>query len=126
MAYPGGNQKSSFIRSVGFALKGISTSFRERNIIIHYVAAVLAVGAGIVFSISSLEWLFVITCIAGVIALEMVNTAIEKVVDLVTNDYHVLAEKAKDLAAGAVFLYALYSMVVGAIIFLPKIFEFFS
>ncbi|WP_042345838.1 diacylglycerol kinase family protein [Bacillus massiliigorillae] len=126
MAYPGDNRKISFIRSVGFALQGILTSFRERNIIIHYIAAVVAVVAGVFFSISSIEWLFVITSIAGVIVLEMVNTAIEKVVDLITSDYHILAEKAKDLAAGAVLIYAIYSMVVGVIIFLPKIYDFIS
>lgn len=123
MAYHEDNRKSSFIRSVGFALKGISTSFKERNIIIHYIAAICIIAAGIYFSISSIEWLFVITCIAGVIVLEMINTSIEKVVDLVTDEYHILAEKAKDIAAGAVLLYAIYSMIVAAIIFIPKLIQ---
>ncbi|MGM9924816.1 MAG: diacylglycerol kinase family protein [Bacillus sp. (in: firmicutes)] len=113
----------SFVRSVGFALKGIRTSFQERNMKIHVMAGILAIAAGIALSISLVEWLFILTCIAGVIALEMVNTAIEKVVDLVTGDYHVLAEKAKDLAAGAVLVYAIYAAAVGLIIFLPKMID---
>lgn len=60
-------------------------------------------------------------CIGLVISLELINTAIERVVDLVTSEYHPLAKEAKDIAAGAVFVAAILSIVIGGIIFIPKI-----
>ena len=76
---------------------------------------------GVYFDITKLEWLFVLTAIGGMLALELMNTAIEKAVDLVTNETHPLAKAAKDTAAGAVLVYAIFSAVVGLIIFLPRI-----
>lgn len=121
MASTEGKKKHSFLKSLGFAVNGISASMQERNIRIHYFFAVLSIVTGIITSVSATEWLFICTCIGGMIALEMVNTAIEKVVDLITQDYHELAKKAKDISAGAVLVFALYSVVVGVIIFVPKI-----
>ncbi len=72
--------------------------------------------------LSAIEWMFISFAICGVLALELVNTAIERVVDLVTKDIHPLAKQAKDVAAGAVLLYAILSVIIGCIIFLPKIF----
>ena len=125
MAYPGSNKKISFPKSVGYALAGIKFSFRERNMKIHGTAAVLVILAGIFFSISKTEWLWILLCIAGMFSLEMVNTAIEKTVDLVTGEYHPLAKAAKDLAAGAVLIYTVYSIIVGMVVFLPKLLEYF-
>ena len=59
--------------------------------------------------------------IGGMLSLELMNTAIERAVDLITKDYHPLAKAAKDAAAGAVFVYALLSVIIGLIIFIPKI-----
>jgi len=66
--------------------------------------------------------MFISFAICGVLALELVNTAVERVVDLVTKEFHPLAKQAKDIAAGAVLLYAILSVVIGCIIFLPKMF----
>lgn len=121
MAYRDNRKKSSFINSVGYALKGIQSSFNERNCKIHYCISTLVLLFGFVCKLNAIEWLFVLSCIAGMIALEMVNTAIENVVDLITSDYHALAKKAKDLAAGAVLIFAVYSVIVGVTIFLPKL-----
>ena len=77
------------------------------------------------FSLNWLEWLFILVAIVGTITLELVNSAIERVVDLVTTEYHPLAQQAKDIAAGAVFLYAIFSIIVGIIIFLPKVMNVF-
>lgn len=121
MAYQGNKKKIRFDKSVGFALEGIKASWSERNVKIQWLFAVFVVIAGFVFSISQVEWLFLLSCIAGVIALELVNTAIETTVDLVTEDIQILAKKAKDIAAGAVLVYTIYSILVGMIIFLPKI-----
>ena len=125
MAYREGNRKSSLQKSFTYAFKGIATSFRERNIIIHYCLAIGVLIAGTFFSLTTVEWLFVVTCIGGMIALEMVNTAIERVVDLATSDFHQLAKEAKDVAAGAVLVYSIYSIIVGCIIFLPKVWKLF-
>jgi undecaprenol kinase len=71
------------------------------------------------FSITKTEWLFILVAIGGMFALELVNTAIERLVDLVTAEYHPLAKQAKDLAAGAVLVYAILSVGIGMVIFLP-------
>ena len=85
------------------------------------IAAIVAVIAGLVFNISSVEWFFVILIIGLVAAAEMINTAIERCVDLVTKEYKELAKNAKDIAAGAVLVMSMFSVVIGIIIFLPKI-----
>lgn len=107
-------------RSFSHALTGIKTAlWSERNMRIHFFVSLLVIGCSIFFSISKLEWLFVIVAIGGIFSLELVNTAIERVVDLVTEDYHPLAKQAKDIAAGAVFIYAIAAVVIGSMIFLP-------
>lgn len=110
--------------SLEFALTGILTAVQEeRNLKSHLVSAFLASFAGIIFKISAVEWLFLLLAIFLVICLEIVNSAIENVVDLASN-YHfsMLAKKAKDMAAGAVLVMSLYAVLTGLIIFLPKIF----
>jgi undecaprenol kinase len=111
------------LRSFSFALTGIKTAlWSERNMRIHFFVSLIVIGCSIFFSISKLEWLFVIVAIGGIFSLELVNTAIERLVDLVTEDYHPLAKQAKDLAAGAVFIYAITAVVIGSIIFWPYFF----
>jgi len=85
---------------------------------------VLAVIAGIfavVFNISVYEWLAAVFCIAFVITMEMLNTAIEKLCDVVQKEFHPGIKKVKDIAAGAVLVSAAFSIITGCIIFLPKI-----
>jgi diacylglycerol kinase len=110
-------------KSFYFAFKGIADLFsgRHPNAIVHLLAVVTVCIAGYFFKISSFEWLVIVLCFMAVITLEAVNSAIEYVVDLVSPDYHPLAEKAKDMAAGAVLLAALGSIIIAAIVFLPKI-----
>ncbi|MEC1522933.1 diacylglycerol kinase family protein [Neobacillus niacini] len=111
-------------KSFSFAITGIKTAlWSERNMRIHLFVSFIVIGCSVFFSISKLEWLFVIVAIGGILSLELINTAIERVVDLVTEDYHPLAKQAKDLAAGAVFIYAITAVVIGSIIFLPYIFR---
>ncbi|MCK1247691.1 diacylglycerol kinase family protein [Streptococcus uberis] len=110
--------------SLEFALTGILTAVQEeRNLKSHLVSAFLASLAGIIFKISAVEWLFLLLAIFLVICLEIVNSAIENVVDLASS-YHfsMLAKKSKDMAAGAVLVMSLYAVLTGLIIFLPKIF----
>lgn len=114
--------KYPLMKSFSFACQGILESVRtERNIQIHVVLTVVIIIFGWYFSLNGMEWLFILAAIAGTIALELVNSAIERVVDLVTDQIHPLAKQAKDIAAGAVFIYAIFSVIVGLVIFLPKI-----
>ena len=109
--------------SLEFALTGIITAFREeRNLRKHAVSASLAIIFFFFFSISRIEWLFLLLAIFLVIFGEIINSAIENVVDL-ASEYHfsMLAKNAKDMAAGAVLFISLYAVIVGLLIFLPKI-----
>lgn len=112
-----------FTSSLEFALTGVQTAFKEeRNMRKHAVSAVLALLAGLIFTISAIEWLFLLLAIFLVITFEIINSAIENVVDL-ASDYHfsMLAKNAKDMAAGAVLVMSGYAVVTGLIIFIPKI-----
>lgn len=110
------------IKSFGFAFKGISTLIKtQENAIIHVIAMCIVIIAGIFLGLSALEWLSIILTCSMVLAAEAFNTAIEFVVDLVSPDYHPLAGKAKDVAAAAVLITAIGAIVVGFIIFIPKI-----
>jgi diacylglycerol kinase len=115
-------------KSFYFAYKGIADLFsgRHPNAIIHLLAVVVVSIAGFSFDLSASEWLFIVLCFIIVIALEAVNSAIEYVVDLASPEYHPLAEKAKDMAAGAVLIAAMGAFIIAVIIFLPKIICFFT
>lgn len=112
----------ALIKSFQHAFCGILTSFViGRNIKVHYTAALAAVLSGLSFGISKVELLIILLISAQVICLEMVNTAIERTVDLVTSEYHIYAKIAKDVAAGAVLVAAIFATIIGGIIFLPYI-----
>lgn len=110
------------IRSFGYAFKGFGHLFRdEPNSLIHLVALIAVVAAGIFFSISTTEWLWVASAICAVFVTELLNTAVENLVDLVQPDFHPMAGKVKDLCAAAVLTSAVYAVVVGAVIFFDHI-----
>jgi diacylglycerol kinase (ATP) len=77
--------------------------------------------AGVLLGLSVVEWAVFAAMVVLVLAAEMVNTMIESLVDLVTQEYHPLAKVAKDVAAGIVLLTAIGSIVVALLIFLPKL-----
>lgn len=111
----------TFIASVRCALKGVRFASRERNFRIDIVCAVITIILGFVCQISAFEWLVVVACFGLVLGGEALNSALEYIVDLASPDYHVLAGKAKDCAAGVVLLFAVASFVIGCIIFIPKL-----
>jgi diacylglycerol kinase len=114
---------NAFIRSFGYAIHGIVTAVREqRNIKILFSIALLVVIGGFYFEVTRSEWCILLLCIGVVTGGEMVNSAIENLVDLVTQERMPLAGKIKDIAAGAVLLLSIISLVIGVIIFLPYIF----
>lgn len=116
--------KSRFSESAGHALNGINyTSNHERNFRIELFFAIAVTIISMVLKVSLIEWAILILVIAMVLALEMVNTAIERCVDLVTQEYKELAKVSKDVAAGAVLIMSMFSIIIGIIIFLPKIIE---
>jgi len=84
------------------------------------LSAVIVILAGYFTGLSRTEWYIVLLLIALMFALEMINTAIERVVDLASPNFHPLAKQAKDIAAGAVLVFALFSAIIGLLIFLPK------
>ena len=109
------------IRSFVYAGRGIRLVFSsEANMKIHIVVATLVVICGFIFNINTTEWIACLLCIGLVFGAEMINTAIENVVDLASPDHHELAGKAKDIAAGAVLICAIVSIIIGILIFLPK------
>lgn len=113
------------ISSLEFALTGIFTAFKEeKNMRSHILSALAAIIAGLIFRISATEWLFLLLSIFLVIAFEIMNSAVENVVDL-ASDYHfsMRAKNAKDMAAGAVLVVSGFAVITGLIIFLPKLWD---
>ncbi|MBO8158673.1 diacylglycerol kinase family protein [Thermosyntropha sp.] len=110
----------SLKESFTYAISGLKkTVISERNMKIHLSAAVCAVLLGFVLRINRTEWGLLLLTICIVIVAETLNTAIERTVDLVTENYHPLAREAKNIAAGAVFFSALIAVIIGLIVFGP-------
>lgn len=121
------NKKNPLTESFGYAFEGIWTGIRnERNMKIHCLAIIVVTLTGTLFQITAMEWCICLLLFALVAALELVNTAIEAVVDLVAEEKKPLAKIAKDTAAGAVLFAAIISVIIGCIIFLPYVLELFE
>lgn len=119
-------KNKKLINSFKYAFKGIVSSIKsERNMKIHFTMMILVIIAGILLNISMWEWITCFILFGLVISLEMVNTAIETVVDIVSPKYNFQAGQAKDIAAGAVLVNAIVAVIVGLLIFLPKIIGIF-
>lgn len=104
------------------ALAGIKSAFQTQvNLKIHLLAAILAIALGYYLHISRIEYLILILTIGIVVVSEMANTAMEHLADAVTKEQNEYIRMAKDVAAGSVLLTAISSIIVGLIIFLPKI-----
>jgi len=116
--------KVPFGRSLRIAVAGIYHVLRtERNAQWELIVGILVVIAGILFRVSPVEWAILILLICLVLALEILNTAIEAVVNLTTGEYHELAKIAKDAAAGAVLIMATGSVLIGIAIFGPRLWQ---
>ena len=111
-----------FIKSFSFAIAGLKYTFKTQgNFRFHVLAALFVISVSFYLEISKTEWLIIMLCISLVLFAELLNTAIESLVDLVSPEYHKLAEIAKDTAAASVLVLALMSAIIGVIIFLPYI-----
>lgn len=116
------HKKNPLYKSFIYAFEGIWTGIKnERNMKIHCLGMVYVIFAGFIFHISLIEWCFCVVLFGLILSLELVNTAIEAVVDLVTEEKKPLAKVAKDTAAGAVLVSAIMAIVIGLIIFVPKL-----
>lgn len=119
-------KKHSFLSGFKFAFRGIVTAFQEENnLLVQFAATMLVVVFGAFLRISAIEWSLCLIMCFLVMALEFVNTAIENICDRITAQNDGKIKKIKDISAGAVLLLAICSVIVGLIIFLPKITMFF-
>ncbi|UPM55631.1 diacylglycerol kinase family protein [Gottfriedia acidiceleris] len=120
MALKDSKKRASLFKSFGFAFSGIFNVIKnERNIKIQLFAALISIGLAFYLHISRIDWLILLLIITIVISLELVNSSIEAVVDLASPNKHPLAKKAKDVAAGAVLIAAIVSIIIGALLFFP-------
>ena len=114
--------QAKFIKSFGYAFTGIAKAFCVgRNFKVQVCFAACAIALGIAFSIETSEWAAIAICIGVVLGGECLNTAVEAIVDLASPDYHELAKRAKDCAAGGVLICSCASVAVAAFVFLPRI-----
>ncbi|MDF0727213.1 diacylglycerol kinase family protein [Cytobacillus sp. S13-E01] len=112
------NELARLLKSFSYAANGLMHAiYKEHNLRIHLVLSVIVISLGFYFNISRMEWSVIIILIGGMLSLELMNTAVERVVDLVTKEYHPLAKMAKDISAAAVLLFAIASIIIGIIIF---------
>lgn len=117
---------SRFFKSFTYAFKGIRTACQtEQNLLFDLVFAFLTIILGFILKLSTVEFVIVILSIGVVISLELVNTSIEYTVDMAMPEIHPLAKAAKDIASGAVLISAIVALIIGIIIYLPKVIDLF-
>jgi diacylglycerol kinase len=112
-------------KSFKYAFAGLKLFFSQVNFRIHQLAAVLVIALSLFLELTQVEWLFVASSIFSVIIAEAINTVVEKSMDKITKSYDLEIKSIKDMSAAFVLLCAIYSIVIGAIIFIPKILELF-
>lgn len=114
-------------KSALYALNGLRVLFlEEHNSRIHIAIVIVVVTGGFLLKISNTEWLVICILIALVFSLEIINSAIENICDYISPQWNEVIKKVKDLAAAAVFVSSLISVICGAIIFLPKLYNLFT
>lgn len=115
-------------RSIGFtyAWNGVMKVIKnERNFQIHLIATLLVVVASLYLNLLLVEWAILFLAIGSVLVTEVINTVVEELIDYFKPDLHPTAKKIKDMAAGAVLIAAIHSIIIGLLIFVPKIYELF-
>ena len=112
--------------SFKYSFQGLVYAYsKEQSMTIHLTITIFAVAAGVYFSISLIEWLFILLLIGLIVGTELINTSIEATIDLISPSIHPLAKIAKDTASAAVFALSTVAFVGGILIFLPKIIDKF-
>jgi diacylglycerol kinase (ATP) len=116
---------SGRIRSVGCALQGIRTMLcSQHNAWVHAAATIMVVVGGFIFHLSAAEWCWITLAMVSVWTAEALNTAFEYLTDVASPDFHPLAGKAKDVAAGAVLIAAVGAVIIGLLVFGPRLILF--
>jgi len=114
--------KRTFKGSVKNCLDGISyVTKNEKNFKREIALGIIALILSYILKIDKIEFIIILTMICLVLTAEIINTAIERTVDLVTKEYHELARIAKDVSAGSVLVTSIFALIIGIIIFIPKI-----
>lgn len=115
-----------FFNSWVYSYYGLAYAYKyEQSMFIHFIATIFAVVMGLILEISLTEWLLIFISIGMVLAIELINTAIEATVDLVTLDINPLAKIAKDTGSAAALVVSIIAFVIGMIVFAPKIIDLF-
>jgi diacylglycerol kinase (ATP) len=110
------------LRSFRYAFRGLRLMLAsQHNAWVHAVATVTVIGAGLLFQIPRGEWCLIVTAIAAVWVAEGMNTAFEFLCDVASPEFHPMVERAKDVAAGAVLISAIGAIVIGMLVFMPRI-----
>ena len=113
-----------FFDSVKYSFEGLKYAYtHEQSLLLHIFLSIVAITCGILFKITGTQWILLFIMMTIIIVAELINTAIEAVVDLVTDKYDPLAKIAKDCGSAAAFVSSMLAIMVGAYVFLPKIIE---
>lgn len=116
--------RQSLYRAFGCAMRGILTAVQtERNMKIHIAAALIVFIAAALLQLDRISWLFLVLVVSVVFIAELVNTAVEAIIDLVSPEEHVLARVAKDTAAGAALVAAVFAVAIGIMVFYEPVWE---
>ncbi len=112
------------LQSFKYAGAGIKKALRsERNFRIQLVGAVLALGMSALLGITAMQWVVIVLLIGLVLSLELLNTALETLVDMITLDHDPMAERVKDVSAAAVLIFSIVASIIGIIIFAPYLWD---
>ena len=118
---------SGRIRSFGYAFQGIWIMLKsQHNAWVHAAASVCVIVAGFIFHLTSPEWCWIVLAIVSVWMAEALNTAFEFLCDVASPEFHPLVKKSKDVSAGAVLIAAIGSVVIGVLVFAPKLLKIFE
>lgn len=116
---------NKFLKSFSYSFSGLATAFKsERNLRIHLLSLALVICLGVYFQLSISEWLWITAAAGIVIAAELFNTAIEVLTDMVSPEIHPKAKIVKDVASSAVLIAAITALIIGLMIFCPKIWSY--
>ena len=130
MASPDRNKKQfgfkRIISSIDNSWNGLKAAYKnEQSVYIHLACTIVLLLFSFLLNVSTTEWLIIIAIIGLTLVVELINTAIESTVDLVTKEFHPLAKVAKDTASAAEFVLTITSVIIVLMIFIPNIMELF-
>ncbi len=109
-----------FIKSFGYSIDGLKYAYKyEQSMLIHVIATIAVITVNLLLKVTGMEWLITLLAIGMVLSAELINTAIEAVVDLVTLEIHPLAKIAKDCGSSATFVLALMAAAIGLVVYVP-------